>query len=403
MADKVVLAYSGGLDTSVAVQWIRDTYGLDVVAVSIDVGEEADYDAIIAKALKCGATSESRVIDAKREFATDYLWPALRAGACYESKYYLATALARPLIAKKMVEVALEVGAVAVSHGSTGKGNDQVRFDVGFAAHAPQLKIIAPAREWGMTREQEIDYAEARGIPVPVAKKSPYSVDVNLWGRSCECGPIEDASTEPPEDAYAWTVSPVDAPADPEYVEIEFVRGVPVALGGTKMEPVALIEAATRLAGKHGIGRVDMVENRLVGIKSRETYESPAAVLLSLAHHELEALTLDRDTMHHKAVEALRYSELVYYGLWDSPLREHLQAFVDSTQERVTGFVRMKLYKGSCVVAGRWSDNSLYRTDLATYDAGDKYDHTSGQGFCRVWGMPVEVARERDRRVDGAK
>ncbi len=399
MSGKVVLAYSGGLDTSVAVRWIKDTYLLAGGAVAVEVGEEADYAAIIDRARKVGAIEGSRVIDAKEAFVTEYVWPALRAGACYEGKYYLATALARPLIAKLLVEVAREVGATAVSHGSTGKGNDQVRFDVTFAAYAPDLKIIAPARVWGMTREQEIEYAEERGIPIPIGKKAPYSLDVNLWGRSAEAGVLEQADKEPPEDAFAWTVNPTEAPDEPQYVEVRFEKGVPVALDGAAMGPVQLVEAATKLAGKPGIGRVGMIENRLVGIKSREIYESPAAALLSYAHREMEALTLDRDTAHFKAEAALRYSELVYYGLWDSPLREHLQAFVDSTQEHVNGVVRLKLYKGSCSVVGRSSDDSLYRTDLATYDVGDTYDQRHGEGFCKVWGMPVEVARERGRRA----
>lgn len=397
MSGKIVLAYSGGLDTSVAVRWVKEERGLDVVAIGVDVGEERDYDAILQKALAVGALPESRIIDAKEEFVTEYIWPALKAGACYESKYYLATALARPLIAKLIVDVAHEVGATAVGHGSTGKGNDQVRFDVTFAALDGKLDIVAPAREWGMTREEEIEYAERFNIPVPIAKASPYSIDVNLWSRSVECGIIEDAAVEPPEDAYEMTVNPVDAPDTPQIVEITFEKGVPVAIDGDAPGPVALVEKANKLAGSHGVGRVDMLENRLVGIKSREVYESPAAVLLSLAHREMEALTLDRDTAHYKALVAQRYSELVYFGLWHSPLREHLQAFVDSTQERVSGKVRMKLYKGSCFVVGRESPESLYRTDLATYDVGDMYDASAGAGFCKIWGLPVRVAQERDR------
>ena len=397
MSGKIVLAYSGGLDTSVAVRWVKEERGLDVVAIGVDVGEERDYDAILQKALAVGALPESRIIDAKEEFVTEYIWPALKAGACYESKYYLATALARPLIAKLIVDVAHEVGATAVGHGSTGKGNDQVRFDVTFAALDGKLDIVAPAREWGMTREEEIEYAERFNIPVPIAKASPYSIDVNHWGRSVECGIIEDAAVEPPEDAYEMTVNPVDAPDTPQIVEITFEKGVPVAIDGDAPGPVALVEKANKLAGSHGVGRVDMLENRLVGIKSREVYESPAAVLLSLAHREMEALTLDRDTAHYKALVAQRYSELVYFGLWHSPLREHLQAFVDSTQERVSGKVRMKLYKGSCFVVGRESPESLYRTDLATYDVGDMYDASAGAGFCKIWGLPVRVAQERDR------
>jgi argininosuccinate synthase len=401
MSGKIVLAYSGGLDTSVAVRWVKEERGLDVVAVGVDVGEERDYDAILQKALRVGALPESRIIDAKEEFVTEYIWPALKAGACYESKYYLATALARPLIAKLIVDTAHDVGATAVGHGSTGKGNDQVRFDVSFAALDGRLDIVAPAREWGMTREEEIEYAERFDIPVPIGKESPYSIDVNLWGRSVECGIIEDAAVEPPEDAYEMTVNPMDAPDEPQVVEIAFEKGIPVAMDGQALGPVALVEKANKLAGAHGVGRVDMVENRLVGIKSREVYESPAAVLLALAHRELEAMTLDRDTVHYKALVAQRYSELVYFGLWHSPLRDHLQAFVDSTQERVTGTVRMKLYKGSCFVVGRESEESLYRTDLATYDEGDAFDASAGEGFCKIWGLPVRVAQERDRGAKG--
>lgn len=393
---KVALAYSGGLDTSVAIKWMQDTYGVEVVAVAVDIGEEKDYAAIQQKAKDMGAVA-SHLVDAKEEFVRDYVFPSLKANAVYENKYLLATAIARPLISKVVVEVAEREGADTVSHGSTGKGNDQVRFEVSFGALNPSLNIITPAREWGMTREQEIDYARKNGIPIPVDLDNPYSMDVNLWGKSIECGVLEDPAQEPPEEIYEWTVSPQKAPDMPAYVEIDFEKGIPVALNGEAMDGVALIEKLNKIGGANGVGRVDMMENRLVGIKSREIYECPAGTILTTAHRELEALTLDRETMHFKQQVELKYSELIYYGLWYSDLKKALDAFLDSTQENVTGHVRMKLYKGSCVIAGRTSPRSLYSYKMATYDKADAFDHTAGKGFCEIFGLPLKVAAQLRR------
>ncbi len=397
MPQKVVLAYSGGLDTSVAIRWIKERYGAEVIALSIDLGEEKDYEGIRQKALKVGAV-KAFVVDAKEEFLRGFVFPALAANALYEGAYPLATALGRPLIAQHATRVALEEGADAAAHGCTGKGNDQVRFEVTFAALAPQLKVIAPAREWSMTREQEIEYAQQHDIPVPVDVRNPYSVDVNLWGRSIECGVLEDPNVTPPEEVFKWTASTTAAPDQPEEVTIGFERGVPVSLDGQRLPPVELVTRLNALAGRHGVGRIDMVENRLVGIKSREVYEAPAATALLAAHRDLERLTLDRDTAHYKAALELKYAELVYYGLWHSPLRRHLDAFFGSTQERVTGSVRLRFYKGTCLVVGRESPESLYDFRLATYDAADRFDHAASVGFIKIWGLPTEVAAARERR-----
>ena len=394
---KAVLAYSGGLDTSVAIRWMQENYGCEVIAVAVDVGEERDYEGIRKKALKIGA-KQALVIDAKEEFARDFVLPALQANAIYEGRYPLATSLARPLIAKVTGEIALQEGADAVAHGATGKGNDQVRFEVTWGVLFPKLQIVAPIREWGWTREQEIEYAKERGIPVPITKKSPYSYDVNLWGRSAEAGPLEDPWNEPLEEVYHWTVSPLKAPAKPKYVEIGFEKGVPVTLDGKKIPPVELIGKLNALAGKHGIGRVDMVENRLVGIKSREVYECPAATVLLAAHRDLEALCLERELAHYKELIERKYAELVYYGLWYSPLRQALQAFIDDSQRTVTGTVRMKLFRGSCVAVGRQSPYSLYRLDLATYDLGDRFDQKAARGFIEIFGLSARVAAAQQRR-----
>ena len=396
---KLVLAYSGGLDTSVAIRWIKDNYGMDVYAVAIDLGEERDYEGIREKALKIGAIG-SEVIEAKEEFARDFIFPALKANAMYEDRYPLSTALGRPLIAKLVGEVAIREGADAVAHGATGKGNDQVRFEVTWMCLFPQLRHVAPIREWGMSREQEIDYAKQHGIPVPVEKKSPYSYDTNLWGKSAEAGPLEDPWVEPPDDVHQWTKDPDAAPDKPAYVEIGFEKGVPVSLDGEKLSPAALIARVNALAGEHGVGRTDMIENRLVGIKSRETYECPAAAVLVSAHRDLEAMCLEREVGHYKRMLELKYAELVYYGLWYSPLRRALDAFMDSTQETVTGTVRMKLHKGNCIPAGRKSPHSLYRYDLATYETGDTFDQRSSVGFIRLWGLSSQIA-EQIRREAG--
>ncbi|MBT3363906.1 MAG: argininosuccinate synthase [Chloroflexi bacterium] len=389
--DKIVLAYSGGLDTSVAIKWIKENYKMDVIALTINVGgmEQKNLDAIKQKALDVGAVA-AYMVDARQAFVDEYVWPALKANAIYES-YPLATALARPLIAKLLAETAIKDGATAVAHGSTGKGNDQVRFEVGVMALAPELKIYAPAREWGMSREQSIEYAKANGIPVPVTVASPYSVDENLWGRSCECGVLEDPWAEPPEGAYDWTVSPESAPDKPEYIEVEFEKGIPIALNGEKLDGITLIESMNKLAGAHGVGRLDNVESRLVGIKSREIYEAPAGVVLILAHQALEALTLSRYQLGYKAKVALEYADLTYNGLWFSAHRRDLAAYIDSTQRHVSGTVRIKLYKGTATIVGRKSPYSLYSYDLATYDEQDQFDHSNAEGFIRIWGLAVKT------------
>jgi argininosuccinate synthase len=390
MAEKVVLAYSGGLDTSVAIRWIKEKYGMDVIAVSIDVGADKDLDAARTKALKVGAV-KAMVIDAKDIFVKQYVFPALQADAIYQGVYPLATALSRPLIVKLLVEVAEKEGAKAIAHGCTGKGNDQVRFDVGAAALGPNLKIIAPAREWGMTREQTIDYGKKHGIPVPVTVASPYSVDVNLWGRSVECGVLEDPWAEPPEEVYAWTVSPKDAPDEPQYVEIGFEKGIPISLNKKKLGGVALIQQLHKLAGKHGVGRIDHIEDRLVGIKSREIYEAPAGTVLFAAHKALEALTLSKEQLRFKQKVAEEYASLIYNGLWFSSFHQDLIPYVQSTQRHVNGTVRLRLFKGNCTVVGRKSPDSLYQHKLATYDVGDQFDQSASVGFIHIWGLPVRV------------
>jgi argininosuccinate synthase len=391
MAAKIVLAYSGGLDTSVLIKWMGERYEADLVACAIDVGEERAYEEIRQKALNIGAVA-SYVVDAKAEFVERFIWPALKANAMYEGRYPLFTALARYIISEKVVEVARREGATAVAHGSTGKGNDQVRFEVSFMSLAPELERYAPIREWGMTRDQEIEYAQEHGIPVPVTKKSPYSIDTNLWGRSCEAGVLEDPWNEPPEDAYLWTKSPAEAPNEPRYVEIEFEKGLPVALDGQRMAGVDLIAQLNAVAGEHGVGRIDMMENRLVGIKSREIYEAPAATVLIAAHKDLESLTLDRETAQYKTLLEQRFSQLVYTGLWYTPLREALSAFFEATQWRVNGTVRVKLHKGSAVVVGRKSPTSLYKFELSTYDRGDVFDQSLSRGFIELWGLPAKIA-----------
>jgi argininosuccinate synthase len=393
---KVVLAYSGGLDTSVAIRWLQDNYDLDVVAVSIDVGQPGDMEKNIDRAKSIGAVA-AYAIDAREEFAENYVWPSLKANALYQGIYPLSTAIARPLIAKLLVDVARKEGAEFIAHGCTAKGNDQVRFDVSIAALAPNLGIIAPMREWVMTREEEIDYAKKNGIPVPVKKACPYSTDENLWGRSCECGVLEDASKEPPEDSREWTVSPQKAPDRPTYVDIAFEKGVPVSIDGRRLPPVELIMRLNKLAGENGVGRIDHIEDRLVGIKSRETYECPAAVTLIKAHQALESMVLTKDVLSYKRGIEQRFSELAYDGLWFSPLREALDAFVESTQKFVTGMVTMKLYKGNVDVVGRESPYSLYNEGLATYAKGDEFDHTSAKGFIYVWGLPLRTVASAHR------
>ena len=390
MAEKVVLAYSGGLDTSVAVRWIGEKYKMDVVTLTADLGSEKDLPSVQQKALNAGAV-KALVVDARELFVKYFVFPALQADAIYEGQYPLATALARPLIAKLLVDAANEEGASAVAHGCTGKGNDQVRFDVSVSALAPHLKIIAPAREWGMTREEEIAYAQKHAIPVPASVASPYSVDENLWGRSIECGVLEDPWAEPPEEVFSWTRSAKDAPDEPSYVEVGFERGVPVSLDGQELDGVSLLQELNELAGRHGVGRIDHVENRLVGIKSREVYEAPAATLLLAAHKALEAMTLSRDQVRFKERVALEYADLIYNGLWFTALHHDLAAYVQSSQRHVTGTVRVKLLKGNAMVVGRKSPKSLYSFGLATYDKGDVFDQSASLGFIHIWGLPVKT------------
>ena len=395
--DRIVLAYSGGLDTSVAVRWLADKYGAEVVAVTLDLGQGRELDDIRERALGVGAV-RAHVIDVREEFVQEYILPALQAGAIYENKYPLATALGRPLIAKKLVEVAEIENASMIAHGCTGKGNDQVRMDVSARALNPAIQVVAPAREWGMTRPDEMEYAKAHGIPVPTSVESPYSTDANLWGRSIECGVLEDPWTEPPEDIYTLTKAPTAAPDVPAYVEVEFEHGVPTKINGVAMPLTELINSLETIAGAHGVGRIDMVENRLVGIKSREVYEAPAATVLHTAHRELEALVIPKDLERLKHDLGRTYADLVYNGLWFTPIREAIDAFVAKVQERVTGTARLRLYRGDCRVVGRKSANALYDTGLATYDAGDRFDHSAAEGFIKIWGLPVETAAQRRLR-----
>ncbi len=386
--EKVVLAYSGGLDTSVLIPWLREKYSLDVITLTANLGTEKDLPAIREKALRTGA-SDAYVEDARDIFVRFFCWPALQAGALYEGIYPLGTALARPLIAKLLVDVAHRVGANAVAHGCTGKGNDQVRFDVAVAALDPSLKIIAPVRDYRMHRDEEIIYAREHGIPIPVNLDSPYSIDENLWGRSVEAGLLEDPWVEPPDDAYAWTRSPREAPDEPEYVEIEFDQGIPIGLNGELLDGVELVARLNRIGGNHGVGRIDHIENRLIGIKSREVYEAPAAVILHAAHAELEKLTLSKDQMRFKQVVAAEIADLVYNGQWFSALHQDLAAYVVNSQRYVNGVVRMKLYKGSLQVASRRAAHSLYDPQLATYGQGDTFDHQAAEGFIRLFGLPL--------------
>lgn len=384
--EKIILAYSGGLDTSVMVPWLREKYGYDVVTFTCDLGQGDDLARIKAKALRSGAV-EAVTMDARQLFVDCFIWPALMAGALYEGKYPLATALGRPLIAKLMCDVAREQGAAAVAHGCTGKGNDQVRFDVTFQTLAPHLKIVAPVREWKMTRDEEIRYARDHGIDVEATEENPFSIDQNLFGRSIEAGALEDPWVEPPPAAFQWTVDPQHAPDEPAYLEIEWEHGIPVGLNGQRLDGVPLIEALNRIGGAHGVGRIDHVENRLVGIKSRELYECPAAVILHTAHRDLETLCLSKQAMRFKTLVSQEYADLIYNGLWFSALHQDLAAFVVSNQRFVTGKTRVKLFKGSAVVVGRSSDYSLYNKHLATYEAGDQFDHEAAKGFIRLWGL----------------
>ena len=398
---KVVLAYSGGLDTSVCLKWFEQQ-GATPYALYLDLGQGEPAGDVRGKALDIGA-ADAFVRDAKDEFAEEYVAPAIKANALYGGKYPLFTALGRPLIARKLVEAAREVGAEVIAHGSTGKGNDQVRFDVTTASIAPDLAVVAPVRDWNMNRPEEIEYAREHGIPVPVTTESPYSVDANLWGRSIEAGPLEDPNHEPTEDVFELTVAPEQAPDEPRYVEIGFAEGLPTSLDGDEMALVQLIAELNRIAGEHGVGRIDMIEDRLVGIKSREIYEAPAALAIIQAHRELETLTLTKDVLRFKASVEQRYAELAYDGLWFTPLKSALDAFIDETQKTVSGTIRLKLYKGSSTIAGRTARRALYSKDLATYDPNSTFDEAAAAGFITLWGLParqwasVNPTLEQDR------
>ncbi|MBS9384959.1 MAG: argininosuccinate synthase [Dolichospermum sp. BR01] len=396
-AKKVVLAYSGGVDTSVCIPYLKQEWGVEeIITLAADLGQGDELEPVREKALKSGA-SESLVVDVKDIFVKDYAFPAIQANALYENRYPLGTALARPLIAKILVEAAAKYGADAIAHGCTGKGNDQVRFDVSCTALNPNLKILAPAREWGMSREETIAYGEKCGIPAPVKKSSPFSIDKNLLGRSIEAGTLEDPANEPPEEIYEMTKAIIDTPNEPEYLEIGFQKGLPTTINGTSKQPVELIEQLNKMVGNHGIGRIDMIENRLVGIKSREIYESPAMIVLINAHRDLESLTLTADVSQYKRGMEETYTKLVYNGLWYSPLKAALDAFIQQTQEKVSGVVRLKLFKGNATIVGRWSDNSLYTPDLATYGAEDQFDHKAAEGFIYVWGLPTRIWAQQNK------
>lgn len=388
--NKVVLAYSGGLDTSIMIKWLKDNYECEVIAFAADVGQEEELTGLKEKALKTGA-SKIYIEDLKEEFAKEYLFRMLKSGAVYESNYLMGTSIARPLIAQKQVEIALKENADAVAHGATGKGNDQVRFELTFKALAPKLKIIAPWREWTLrSREDEIKYAKKYRIPITITNKKPYSMDRNLWHISYEGGVLEDPWNAPKEDMFLLTVSPEKAPNKPAYVEIGFDKGIPVSVNGKKMKPVALIQQLNKIGGQNGVGRVDIVENRLVGIKSRGVYETPGGTILYAAHAALESITLDRETAHFKEMIAKKYAEIVYNGQWFAPLRRSLDSFIDRTQRNVTGTVRLKLYKGSCSVTGRKSANSLYSKDLATFEEDEIYNQKDAEGFINLFGLQMK-------------
>jgi argininosuccinate synthase len=400
MSDKVVLAYSGGLDTSVAIRWLQEKYSMDVIALTVNLGQAGNLDGIREKALKIGA-SEAHVVDAREEFANSFIVPALRANALYEGKYPLSTALGRPLIAKLLVEQATKGRAKAVAHGCTGKGNDQVRFDVSVAALNPDLKVIAPLREWKMSRQDEIEYAAKHNISISIGKSSLYSIDENIWGRSVEGGILEDPWVKPPPEVYNITVEPGEAPDKAEHVEVTFEEGLPRALDGESMSLIALISKMDGIGGRHGFGRIDMIENRLVGIKSREIYEAPGALALIVAHRALEDLNLERDLLHYKTQIEQKYADLIYNGLWYSPLREALDAFISETQKAVSGVVKLEFYKGSMSIVGRKSEGSLYDYSLATYDKKDIFPHEASKGFIQIWGMPLKIWSQKRKKSKG--
>ena len=390
--EKVVLAYSGGLDTTIIIPWLKENYDYDVIAVAVDVGQGEELEPLHEKAKKSGA-EKLYIIDVREQFVTDYIWPTLKMGAVYEQKYLLGTSFARPIIAEKLVEIAKKEGATAICHGATGKGNDQVRFELTIKSLAPHMKIIAPWRIWNIkSREEAIDYAMARGLDVPVSKKRPYSMDRNLWHLSHEGAELEDPWNEPPKDLLLICKTPEEAPDEAEYVEIEYEKGVPVKVNGEALGPVALIETLNAIGAKHGVGVADLVENRLVGMKSRGVYENPAGKILFDSHQILETITLDRATAHYKDMMAIRFAELVYDGCWNTPLREAMSAFADSTQQNVTGTVRLKLYKGNVIPAGVKSPYSLYMEEIATFgDSKELYDHKDSAGFINLFGLPLKV------------
>jgi argininosuccinate synthase len=398
MTERIVLAYSGGLDTSVAIGWLSEQTGADVVALAVDVGQGGeDLDTIRERALACGA-ADAVVADVRAEFAAEYCVPALRANALYMDRYPLVSALSRPLIVKHLARVAREYGAGLVSHGCTGKGNDQVRFEVGLASLAPEVSVLAPVRDSGMTRDKAIAFAEEKGLPINVSSRSPYSIDQNLWGRSCETGHLEDIWEAPHDDVWGYTGDP-SAPRQPDDVVISFADGIPVALDGRALTPLQIITELNTLAGAHGVGRIDMVEDRLVGIKSREIYEAPGAITLIAAHQELEGVCLERDLARFKRQAEQRWTELVYDGLWFSPLRQSLEAFMAVASQHVTGEVRVRLQAGRAVVTGRRSPAALYDYALATYDTGDVFDQQLAKGFVELWGLPSKIAADRDRKL----
>lgn len=388
---KVVVAYSGGLDTSIIISWIKEKYNAEVVACCVNVGQGKELTGLKEKAIKTGA-SKAYIIDAQKEFVTEYIYPAIKANALYENRYLLGTSLARPVIAKKIIEIAKKEKADAICHGATGKGNDQVRFELAFKALMPEAKIIAPWREWELkSRNDAIDYAKKRDIPIPVTKAKPYSSDANLWHISYEGGILEDTSNEYDEDMFQMTISPKDAPNKETFVKIDFLKGIPVAINGKSFEPVALIKKLNEVAGANGVGRIDIIENRLVGMKSRGVYEAPAATVLYFAHNELETMTLDRDTAHYKEILAHKYAELAYNGVWFSPLREALDAFINITQKYVTGSITLKLYKGNIFVVARKAKSPLYWEELATFDKDEIYNQKDAEGFINLFGLPTKV------------
>lgn len=397
MSDKLVLAYSGGLDTSVLIRWLKEKYGYEIITLTVDAGQADDLAEVEKKSKLVGAIKHY-TIDAKREFVEDYVYPAIKANALYESKYPVSTALTRPLIAMKLVEIAHAEKATAVGHGCTGMGNDQVRLEVSIKAIDPKLKIVAPVREWRLSRIDEIRYAEENCIPIPIDLANPYSIDQNLWGRSIECGILEGPNNEPPPEIYEWTNSPEKAPDNPEYITIEFEKGVPISVNRKHLDPVELIRKLNFIAGKHGVGRIDHIEDRLVGIKSREVYECPAATLLIEAHRELEKLVMTRHQVWFKQLVDTEWTKLVYTGLWNDPLREDLEAFVERSQESVSGTIRLKVYKGSVQVVGRTSLMSLYDTTLETYDPSPTFDQTWSEGFIQIWAMPTIIANAHKRQ-----